>query len=528
MKRKLFGILVFSVLLVGVPYLSCGQKTLTILHTNDTHSALFPFGPQNDYGGIARMSTLIKSFKSKNARVLVLNAGDVFVGSFAFNRYLGYPELKIMENLYDAMELGNHEFDLGLDALAGIVSGAPADDAPVTMPLLCANINLSAHPDLASFVKPSLIKELGGMKIGIIGVVNADAQNYSAEVAALLTDPFNAAGTEAAALRAQGCEIVICVSHLGLMYDVAGLSQVPGIDIIVGGHSHDALKAPIFAGGKIIVQAGDYGKYLGELKVSCDGSSVALKKYVLHKVDRKIGKDPKLQKVLNKLRVGVEQVFGPVFKSRVATADRTIDNKWPEGSSFRDTALGNFGADGIRRGVQKNGYSVDMALDVMGYIVDKIYKGKVVGNDILRIVPYGYDEATGLGFKIDIIELDGGTLLALLEYSVSLVEYTSDFCLDVSGITFAYDSGKPAAPLGGISRVDPASVMINGEPINPAALYKIAVSNQIYNTLIALGVTPYSVTETGLFEYNLVRDYAKSLKHLRYKSEGRIIDTVIR
>jgi 5'-nucleotidase / UDP-sugar diphosphatase len=527
MSRKLFLVLVVSVFLAGVPYLSCGQKTLTILHTNDTHSALFPFGPQDNYGGIARMSTLIKSLKSKNAHVLALNAGDVFVGSFTFNRYLGYPELKIMQNLYDAMELGNHEFDLGLDALTGVVSGALAGDAPITMPLLCANINLSAYPVLAGFVKSSVIKELGGMKIGIIGVLNTDAQNYSADVAALLTDPFNAAGIEAAALRAQGCNIIICVSHLGLAYDVAGLSQVPGIDIIVGGHSHDALKEPILAGGKIIVQAGDYGKYLGELKVSYDGSAVTLKKYVLHRVDGKINKDPKLHHILNALRVGVEQVFGQVFTSRVATADWLIDNEWPKGSSFRDTPLGNFGTDGVRWGVQKKGYSVDMALDVMGYIVDRIYKGKVVGDDIMRIVPYGYDPATGLGFKIDIIELDGGTLLALLEYTVSMVEYTTDLCLDVSGISFQYDSSKPAAPLGEISRVDPASVKINGQPIDPAALYKVAVSNQIYNTLIGLGITPYSHTETGLFEYNLVRDYAKSLNHLRYKAEGRIIDTII-
>jgi 5'-nucleotidase/UDP-sugar diphosphatase len=525
MSRKFLSVLVLSVFLVSVPFLSCGQKTLTILHTNDTHSALFPFGPQDYYGGIARMSTLIKSLKSKNANVLVLNAGDVFVGSFAFNRYLGYPELKIMQNLYDAMELGNHEFDLGIDALTGIVSGVIPNDTPITMPLLCANINLSAFPLLANFVKPSITKEIGGMKIGIIGVINTDAQNYSPDIAALLTDPFNAAGVEAATLRGQGCQIVICVSHLGKMYEVAGLSQVPGIDIVIGGHSHDALTAPIIAGGKIIVQAGEYGMYLGELKVNFDGSAVTLKNYVLHKVNGKVNKDPKLLNTLNKLRTGIVQAFGPVYTSHVATADWLIDNEWQEGSSYRDTPLGNLGADGIRWGVQQNGHTVDMALDVIGYIVNRLYKGKVVGNDILRVVPYGYDQATGLGFKIDIVELDGATLLALLEYSVSMVEYTRDLCLDVSGITFHYDSSKPAAPLGQISRLDPASVLINGQPINPATLYKIAISNQVYNTLLGLGVTPASHTETGLFEYNLVRDFAHNLNHIRYQSEGRIIDT---
>ncbi len=142
---KAFGILV---LVLGLSALGPAQtKTLTILHTNDTHSALLPFGhpsmpgPFGDIasdrgpgscgratlvresGGIARMATLIKRARMREKNVLALNAGDVFVGSFEFNKYLGYPELKIMEGLYDAMALGNHEFDLGLDVLAGVVSG---------------------------------------------------------------------------------------------------------------------------------------------------------------------------------------------------------------------------------------------------------------------------------------------------------------------------------------------------------------------------------------------------------------------
>ena len=529
MKKRFLGILMISIFLAVTPLLVCGQKTLTILHTNDTHSALFPFGPGDYYGGIARMSHLIKMLRSRNAHVLALNAGDVFVGSFEFNKYLGYPELRIMQNLYDGMCLGNHELDLGIDALTGVLSGVIPQDQPIALPVLCANIDLSSYPDLNSMIKPSLIKEIGGMKIGIIGVVNTDAQNYSPEVGALLTDPFQAAGVQAATLRAQGCNIVICVSHLGKVYDVAGLSQVPGIDIIVGGHSHDALKKAILASGKIIVQAGEYGRWLGELKVTYDGQSVSLKSYTLHPVDGRIENDPSLRRSLALLRMGIVQDprFGEVYTDRVARADWTIDNEWKPGSSYRDTPLGDFGADAIRWGVQQAGYSVDMALDVTGYIVSKIYPGKVVGNDLLRVVPYGYDPGSGLGFKINIVELDGGTLLALLEYSVSMVEFTRDLCLDPSGITFKYDSSRPAAPLGQFSRLDPTSVMVNGSPINPMQLYKVAINEQIYRTLLSLGVQPYSVTETGLFLYNVVRDYARSLNHIRSKAEGRIIDTAV-
>src|SRR4030042_960692 len=124
MNTKFLRVLVLAFFVLSVPLLWSAQKTyLTILHTNDTHSTLLPYGPLDSWGGIARVSSLVKDLKYRRQNVLVLNSGDVFVGTFEFNKYLGYPELKIMEGLYDAMGLGNHEFDLGLEALLGVVRG---------------------------------------------------------------------------------------------------------------------------------------------------------------------------------------------------------------------------------------------------------------------------------------------------------------------------------------------------------------------------------------------------------------------
>ena len=124
MNKRFLGLLVLALFVFSVPSSRAAQETyLTILHTNDTHSTLFPYGPGDRWGGIARLSGLVKELKAERPNVLVLNSGDVFVGTFEFNKYLGYPELKIMESLYDAMCLGNHEFDLGLEALLGVVSG---------------------------------------------------------------------------------------------------------------------------------------------------------------------------------------------------------------------------------------------------------------------------------------------------------------------------------------------------------------------------------------------------------------------
>lgn len=533
MTKKFFTILSLFLFLLFVPGLFFGEE-LTILHTNDTHSHLYPFGPNDSYGGIDRMSTMIKLLKGRNDNVLTLNSGDVFVGTFAFNKYLGYPELKIMEGLYDkglydAMCLGNHEFDLGIEALIGILSGAIAGESPVNLPILCANIDWSIlgkdHP-LRNFVIPSMVKYVGGIKVGLIGVVETSQYDYSPEVLGVLTDPYGAAGREAAILKGEGCNIVICLSHLGKSDDVTRLSQVQYIDIIVGGHSHDALFKPIQEGGKIIVQAGEFGMYLGELKVDVDieGGKINFIDYKLHPINRMVRKDPTLLRTLLGLRMGIlkDPRFGPVYEKIIAYAPWNLEERWEEGNPYRDTALGNLVTDAIRAGVKEHRFKADIALEANGYIATRIYKGKVVGNDILRAIPYGYDQESGLGFKIEVIQLTGAQILAGLEFSVSYVEYFDDLAMQASGLTFEYDS-SPSQPAG--SRVDPASVKVRGVPIHVDRLYWVALNEQLVLFLSSIGMVPIKQVKTGLFEYNLVRDYAHKLKLLDYRSEGRIVDT---
>lgn len=531
MSPKFFAVLLSFFFVLSVPWMYSSEK-LTILHVNDTHSHLYPFGPFDSYGGIARMSALIKELKTEDKNVLALHAGDVFVGTFAFNKYLGYAELNMMEGLYDVMCLGNHEFDLGIDTLTAVLGGITSGGKPITLPILCANIDWEkvgeGHP-LRSFVLPYKIMNAGSLKVGLIGVVTTDPYNYSDEVNAVLTDPYQAAGENAYILRSLGCDVVICLSHLGKMPDVAGLSQVPGIDIIVGGHSHDALFKPIQVNGKIIVQAGEFGKYLGELKVKVDNGQVDLVDYELHPINRKIRRDFRLLPELFKLRMGIysDPRFGPVYTRFVARARWDLEERWEEGNPHRDTPLGNLISDAIKAEVEKYGYPVDFALEANGYIGHKIYKGKVVGNDVLRSVPYGYDPISGLGFKIKTVLLAGAQILAGLEYTVSMVEYIDDLSLQASGLTFEYDSSKPPAPLGEFSRLDPASVRINGEPVNPEGLYWVALNEQLASLLKSLGMVPFDEMETGLFEYNVVRDFMRKKRRLSYISEGRIIDTAL-
>ena len=545
MKKRTGRTLAVLALMLGLAAMGLAQpRTLTILHTNDSHSALLPMshqpyptpftwlwpdhrmgwldefrGPRGfdrDYAGIARMSTLIKNLKRGKSNVLALHAGDVFVGSFEFNRYLGYPELKIMEGLYDAMSLGNHEFDLKMDTLAGVISGMIAGGPPVTLPLLNANINLEGHA-LAGMIRKSIIKEIDGVKVGIFGLLNEDPFNYGAEVIQRFSgDISHVAAMQVSALEAAGCQVIICLSHLGTSGDFKLADDVAGIDIIVGGHSHEEFRKAVVRSGKIIVQAGSHNRDLGELAVKLEpNGTVKLLKWKLHEVDKTVRPDPLLEPQLDAIRDGVVALFGPVYTETVATAFRTISHEFPSAGQYRDAPLGNLVTDAMRYAVQKvSGLPpVDCAFDALGYTEFGIPAGRVVGNDILRAVPYGYDPATGLGFKLVIVPMPGQLVLGGLDFAVANSLYAQ-----ASGLTYAYHSG--------IGHVVPETVMINGEQVaaHQEKIYFVLMTEGIFSFLNTLAQGQLQAYPTGIFEYTAVHDYMKSLGFVFYKSEGRVID----
>jgi 2',3'-cyclic-nucleotide 2'-phosphodiesterase (5'-nucleotidase family) len=561
MGRKTRSVLGILALVLGLSALGSAQtRTLTILHTNDTHSAMLPFthqpyptpftwlwpdhrqgwqdefrGPagfNREYAGIARMSTLIKKIRATKNNVLAFHAGDVFVGSFEFNKYLGYPDLKIMENLYDAMTPGNHEFDLGMDLLAAVLTGTLSDPAvpAVQLPLLNANYNLAGHA-LDGLIQESMIKTFDGVKVGIFGIGNEDETNFSAEMIARFSgNPFEVAGIQAAILRAAGCQVVICLSHLGTLLDTGGLSQVPGIDIIVGGHSHDLFRKAVLRNGKIIVQAGSHNRYLGELQVAIvPGGGVKYLSWKAHEVDKNVKPDPTLKAQLDMIRLGViaDPRFGDVYGEPVAYAFRDISQEWPSVGPNRDAPLGNLVSDAMRAALTGAGLPVDCVLDPMGYTEFGIPAGKIVGNDIMRAVPYGYDPGSGLGFKLVVAPFRGQDILSLLEYTLTYVEYTDSLCVQPSGLTFAYDSSKaPSSQLGALSRLDPMSVKIGNEYVaaNLQKVYYVGLTDQVFKYLNNLVGGGLFKIDSGIFEYDAVRDYLESLHFVSYASEGRVLD----
>lgn len=223
------------------------QNRLVILHTNDTHSNIDPF-PANhpkfpNLGGVSRRATLIESIRDQEEHVLLVDAGDIFQGTPYFNKFKGVLEMKTMTAMnYDIVTLGNHDFDIGMDAYKSALSHA-------SFQVVNANYELSSTP-LSDVVKPYTIVKKGGFKIGIFGV-GVDLQGLvPTENWKGLTyqDPIQVAQKQADALRKEGCDVVICLSHLGYEYKTNQVSDkvlatsTTGIDVIIGGHTHTFLE----------------------------------------------------------------------------------------------------------------------------------------------------------------------------------------------------------------------------------------------------------------------------------------------
>ena len=246
-KQSGLGILGLSL----VPQLSFakrGDVKITILHTNDMHSHIQPFtsGRNKGLGGMAQRAGLINSIREKEDHVLLLDAGDIFQGTPYFNFYGGELEFKLMSKMkYDAVTLGNHDFDNGLEGFAKQLPHA-------NFPFLIANYDFS-DTILKDKFKPYKVFNKGGIKVGVFGIgIELDGLVPKKLFGnTVYLDPIKKANHYASLLRnKEKCDLVICLSHLGFKYETNKISdlkfagQTRDIDLIIGGHTHTFLKKP--------------------------------------------------------------------------------------------------------------------------------------------------------------------------------------------------------------------------------------------------------------------------------------------
>ena len=235
--------------LAPFPALAASEQRLVILHTNDTHSRIDPF-PESDgrnagLGGAARRATLVKKIRQANPHVLLLDSGDIFQGTPYFNYFKGEVEFKTMSAMnYDYATLGNHDFDNAVDGLVAMLPHA-------SFGFVSSNYKIT-NPSLKPHVEPYAIRQMGDVKVGIFGL-GIDLQGLVTPLmheGVSYADPVIEARKMVDTLRNQGCQFVICLSHLGYRYrgdrvsDTAIAQEVKGIDLILGGHTHSFLDGP--------------------------------------------------------------------------------------------------------------------------------------------------------------------------------------------------------------------------------------------------------------------------------------------
>ncbi len=449
--------------------------TLTILHTNDVHARFEPVGSSGSsctaeddsagecFGGTARLATALAAARARADTSVLLDGGDQFQGTLFYTQYRGQLAAEMMNRLgYDAMAVGNHEFDDGPDVLADFAAALEA-------PLLMANADMSGAPRLAEAIEPSTILEAGGERIGVIGLTPRDnAELASPGPDLTFSDPVAATRAEVERLTGEGVDKIVVLSHSGFGVDRRLAEAVEGIDVIVGGHTHTLLGEmegaegtyPTMVGQTAIVQAGSYGMYLGELRVTFDdaGAVIAAEGQPIL-LDASVEADPEIAARIAEAAEPLNEIRARVVAETAAAIDGSR-----EACRAGECEMGVLVAEAMLDRVRDQG--IDVALTNGGGLRASIDAGPVTMGEVLTVLPFQNTLST---FRVS-----GATLRAALENGVSQIEEGGGRFPQVAGMTFAVDAA--AAPGARVS-----DVRIGGAPLDPDALYGVVSNDYLRN-----------------------------------------------
>ncbi|UWQ16515.1 bifunctional UDP-sugar hydrolase/5'-nucleotidase [Jannaschia sp. M317] len=451
--------------------------TLHVLHINDLHSRIEPVskydgtcGAEDDaagecFGGVARIKTFIDGKRAELAgeNVIVLDAGDQFQGSLMYTTYKGDVEAEMMNAIgFDAMAVGNHEFDDGPAQLAEFVD-------EVDVPLVSGNLDLSQSNLLNGKIEDHLILEIGGEKIGIVSALATDTvETSSPGPNVIFQDEIDSLQADVDALTEMGVTKIIALTHVGLPADKRIAEGTTGLDAIVGGHSHTkfsnseegAEAYPTEVNGVPIVQAYAYSKYVGHLTLAFDGEGNVIDAsgdtYLL---DASVTPD-------EGIAARVAELAGPIeeLKSTVIGEATDVIEGSRDVCRAVECAMGNLVADAMLDRVKDQG--VTIAIQNGGGLRASIDGGEITMGEVLTVLPFQNTLAT--------FSATGQDMIDALENGVGQVEDGAGRFPQVAGMSFAFDlSAEPG------SRV--SDVMVGGAPIDPAATYQVVTNNYVRN-----------------------------------------------
>jgi len=491
MKKILYSRYILGLVLAGVLAISgCAGKDfspkgerggldLVILHTNDTHSHVAgidkygnaSFDESKSRGGLARISAAIRNAKAEKDNVIALDAGDQFQGTlfFSVNKWRMLSELN--EHMpWDAMTLGNHEFDEGCHELAKFME-------TIKFPIVAANLApLKGCPLLKSNYVPHVILTVRGQKVGVVGIANDEVVGLSAACSKTrFADRVETLKKQVAELEAQGVKHIIALTHIGLPDDRALARAVDGVDIVVGGHTHsylgpDSPEGPYPIVEKtpngdpvLVVTAKRAAQYLGELNVSFDANGV-LTKWSGSAVElaNDAPRDPAISAIIQKYAQSLDSFRNTIIGSHSVDLPDGMD-LCREGECFGGLLM----TDAMLDFGRQHGASV--AICNGGGMRAALPRGKISRGDILTTFPFGN--------MYVLREVSGEQLWEALENGVSEEGAKGPRLLHVAGMRYWIDGTRPSG-----SRIVKAEVIDEkgqAKPLDLKARYVIIVSDYI-------------------------------------------------
>lgn len=495
-----------------------GPITITFLHTNDMHARIEPVKIKNGtYGGYARQKTLLDRFRAKDPNPVVLSGGDTFQGTLYFNVYQGLADGYFMNRLgYQAMAVGNHEFDLGVDALANFLKS-------VQFPLLACNLDLSGEPKLNGKIKSTHILKVGKEKLGLVGAVTPELPFVSSPGPTIkMLDTVASIKSAIAELQKEGCDKIVLLSHLGYVMEQEIAAQIPELDVIIGAHSHTLLgelgnpdlpkgegQYPTVIARKdgskcLVVASWEWGKVLGRLQVSFDAKGRVTKwQGAPVVIDQTVPEDPEFNSAIMALQKPIESLRRTI----VINLPTRLDGD-REKVRLQETTMANAIADGMLASAKTSG--AVLAIMNGGGVRASLESGPVSYEAAKTVLPFDN--------TLFIMDLTGAEVIGTLEHGVSAIERGEGRFVQVSrGFSYTFDMSKPVG-----SRIVSAS--LNGEALDPAKTYRIVTNKFIANGgdgFAVLAAAKGTRLDSGMLDIDVFVAFLRS-GDLRTEVEGRI------
>ncbi|MDV3250067.1 5'-nucleotidase/apyrase family protein [Devosia sp. BK] len=500
MKKLLLGATALT-LCAGFSTAAYAEFTLNILHINDFHSRFDPITGSDSncdaetdaagecFGGIARLKTIIDDTRAKyeGGNSLLLSAGDNFQGSLYYTTYKSKVVSDFFNQMgFDVVATGNHEFDDGPEEFLKFIEAAK-------FPIIGGNFDVTKDEGLRGKIEGSIVLDIGGEKVGIIGATTEDTPDIASPGDVEFHDVIQYVRGASEALDAAGVNKIILLSHIGYNEDLNVAASLPLVDVIVGGHSHSLLGSMEGAVGPYptmvtnpegvevpVVQANQYGKYLGDIAITWDDEGKVTKaEGEPFLIDASVTANEEFKTQLAELAGPIEEMTSQVIGSTTAKLEGAR-----EVCRVEECSMGNLLADAILDRVADQGATI--AFQNGGGIRSSIDAGEITVGDVLTVLPFSNTLAT--------VQISGADVIEALENGVSDIENGAGRFAQVSGLKYSYTLAKPAG-----ERV--SDVMVKGEgdtwvPIDEEKTYTIVTNNYVrgggdgYGTF-AEGENPY-------------------------------------